>query len=97
VLQKENLAKHYWKQWRFLPKYFDEGVKNRAVHLGFRWKPPSSLGLAIDPKLTKCCGPRQGFLKIWPCCLQRHLERMQLFYLNTEMIVKQSFSVLKRV
>jgi len=22
---------------------------------------PSSLGLAIDPKLTKCCGPRQRF------------------------------------
>jgi len=38
-------------------------------------------------------GPVRDFLKISPCCLQRHLERPQLFYLNTEMIVKQGFRV----
>jgi len=53
VLWKKSLAKHYRKHWCFLTKNFDEGVKNRAVHLDFRWKPPSSLGLAIDPELTK--------------------------------------------
>jgi len=68
-----------------------EGVKNRAVHLDFRWKSPkftwngSSLQNAADPA--------RDFLKIWPCCLQRHFERLRLFYLNTEMIVKQGFRV----
>jgi len=33
---EKKLAKYYWKQWRFLLKNFNEGVKNRAVHLDWR-------------------------------------------------------------
>jgi len=31
---------------------------------------------------------------IWSCWLQRHFERPQVFHLNTEVIIKQSFGVL---
>jgi len=58
-------------------------VKNRAVHLDWQ----------LIPRLQNAVGPARDFLKISPCCLQRHFERPQLFYLNTEMIVKQGFRV----
>ena len=100
VLWKKNLSKHYRKQWWFLLKNFDEGIEKYVVHLDFCWKPASSLGLAIDPELTKCSA--RDFLKIWPCCLQRHFERLQLFFSEYWDDCKARFScilmvVLKRV
>ena len=46
-----------------LLKYFVESAKYRAVRMDLCCKPPSSLGLAIDAKLIKFCGFRQGFFE----------------------------------
>jgi len=61
--------------------------RNRAVYLDFdfRWQ--------WIPRLRYTVGPARVFHKIWPCWLQRHFERPQLFYLNTEVTVKQGFRI----
>jgi len=60
---------------------------NRAVHLDFdfHWQ-----GI---PLLQNTMMPATVIIKVWPCWLQRQFKRPQLFYLNTEVTVKQGFRV----